>query len=343
MKEIQYKSFSLRAHKKNWQMNTANTCQFELTFGCGLHCRHCYTDCYNKPFYQGKELNTKYVKFILDKIHKAGIMWLCLTGGDPLTRIDFLDIYSYAKERGFITTVFTNGCSITSEIAVYLKKKPPFAIEITLNAVTEELFERVSRVKGSFKKTMKGIELILKEGLPLKIKTQITKDNLQEISHIKRFIETRGLKFQPSISLICRLNGDLAPSSLRIAPQDILRLTGKNGLSDNCLPEARSGLFRCNIGGGDGFYIGPDGNMFLCNLLREPHFNLLQVDIGYALKELLFSVRNEKFAADSKCNGCNLVKFCVNCPGMAYLEKGDKEAAVEYCCELAKQARGEDA
>jgi len=338
MKEIQYKSFSLKTHKKNWQTNKANTCQFELTFKCGLHCRYCCTDCYNKFDYVNSELTTKEVKLAIDKIRKAGVIWLCLTGGDPLARVDFLDIYSYAKEKGFIISVFTNGYSMTKKIAQYLKRKPPFAIEITLNAVTEKLYEKISQVKGSFKKTMDGIELILKEGLPLKIKTQITKDNLQEFSDIKSFIETLGLKFWPAFDLNPRLNGDLAPCALRIAPQDVLYLTGKKRISDDCFRQVKSGLFRCSINSGDGFYIGPDGNMFLCNLLRKPNFNLLKVDVEYALNELLSSIRNEKFTTNPKCNNCNLGEFCVNCPGVSYLETGDKEAAIGYYCELARMS-----
>lgn len=336
MKEIQYKSFSLKTHKKNWQMNKANSCDFELTFKCGLHCRHCYTDCYNKPFYQKKELNTQDAKFILDKIHSTGIIWLCFTGGDPLERGDFLDIYSYAKRKGFIISIFTNGYSMTKKTAERLKDNPPFVIEITLNAVTEKLYEKISQVKGSFKKTMDGIELIFKKGLPLEIKTQITKDNLQEISGIKTFIKTLGLQFQPDFDVHARLNGDSAPLSLKVTPQDILYLTGKRRPSGCYFPRLKNDLFRCNIGSGGSFYVGPDGNMFLCNLLRKPNFNLLEVDIEYALNELLSSVRNEKFITDSKCNGCNLTEFCIKCPGIAHLETGDKEASVEYYCELAK-------
>ena len=65
-------------------------------------------------------------------------------------------------------------------------------------------------------------------------------------------------------------------------------------------------------------------------------FNLLKADIADTLNKLLALVRNRKFTTDSKCNGCNLRALCRNCPGMAYLEKGDMEAPTEYYCELAK-------
>lgn len=352
MREIQYKTFSLRTHKKNWLLKRPNVCQFELTFGCNLRCKHCYTDCYNKPAYLRKELKTKEVKFILDKVYKSGVIWLCFTGGDPLTRKDFLDIYSYARDKGFIITVFTNGYSMTGEIARYFKKKPPFVIEMTLNAVTEDLYQKISQVKGSLEKVMKGIDLILKENLPLKIKTQIIKDNLEEVPKIKKFIKELGLKFRPSSDLHARLNGDSAPCNLRISPQEALRLNGKRPLSDNgcrlwqkredtppLLSEQgrqKSDLFRCAIGGGDGINLDPYGNMFLCNLIRKPAFNLLKIDIEYASNKLLPLVRNRKFVSNSKCKGCNLREFCSWCPGRAYLEAGNEEASIPYYCERTK-------
>lgn len=347
MQEIFYKTFSLKTHKKNWQLKKPNVCQFELTFKCGLHCRHCYTDCYNKPGYFKKELTTRDVKFILDKLYNAGVIWLCFTGGDPLTRKDFLDIYSYAKDKGFLITIFTNGYSMTEEIARYLKQRPPFVIELTLNAATKERYEKISQVKGSFEKSMQGINLILKAKLPLKIKTQITKDNLEELPQIKKFLKDLGLTFRPSIDLYARLNGDTTPCNLRLSAKEILNLNGKKiSFEDDCNSNTReprtehrapsTELFRCAIGGGDGIHIDPYGNTFSCNLIREPKFNLLKVGIEYARNRLLSLVRNRKFTTDSKCASCNLIDFCRRCPGRVFLETGDMEAPVEYYCQLAK-------
>lgn len=354
MEEIQYKTFSLRTHKKNWRIKRPNVCQFELTFGCGLHCKDCYTDCYNRPSYLKKELDTRGVKFILDKLYRTGVIWLCFTGGDPLTRKDFLDVYSYAKDRGFIITVFTNGYFITEEVVRYFKRKPPFIIEMTLSAVSEGLYEKISQVKGSFGKVMRGIDLISKAKLPLKIKTQVTKDNLKELPQIEKFIKGLGLKFIPNSFLHARLNGDLTPCNLRISSPEVLSLNRNNNrLSDcgyrlsaktehrepntkNCKPN--NNLFRCAIGGGDGINVDPYSNTFLCSLIRKPAFNLLKVDIGYALNKLLPLTRNRKFVTNSKCRSCNLRETCHWCPGKAYVETGDMETPIEYYCELAEAA-----
>lgn len=325
-------------------MAKANTCQFELTFKCDLHCRHCYTDCYNNPIYQKKELNTGEVKSILDKIHRAGVLWLCFTGGDPLARNDFLDIYFYAKKMGFIITILTNGYNMNSRITGYLKKAPPFSIEITLNASNKGLYEKISQVKDSFEKAMNGIALVLRQGLPLKIKTQITKDNLEDLPGIKRFVEGLGLGLSVTYILYPRLNRDTHPCSLRISPQEVLSLNPKETktkIGKIKYPQTKkcnNPLFPCAVESADGISIDPYGNAFLCELIRKPKVNLLEADVGSAFDTLSSFLQKRRFVGLSRCQRCTLAWHCWRCPGKAYLEKGSMEAPIEYYCELAKSA-----
>jgi len=342
MRETQYKTFSLRTHKINWRREHPNACQFEFTFRCGLHCKYCYTDCYNKPAYFKKELDTEQVKHILDKLYKSGVIWLCFTGGDPLARRDFLDIYSYAKHKGFIITIFTSGYFLTKEITDYFKQKPPFVIEMTLNSVNKELFEEITQVKGSFIKVMGGIELILKSKLSLEIKTQIIKDNLEELERIRKFIEGLGLRFIPDFDMYARLDGDSAPCNLRVSAEKILALKAPQkkqddvyqSLSNRRKQPSESNLFRCAIGR-DNMHIDPYGNTFLCSLIRKPTFNLLKSDVEDVLDKLMPLVENREFATNTRCKSCNLRKSCHWCPGKAYVETGNLEAPIDYYCKLS--------
>ena len=346
MKEIQYKKFSWNTHKKNWKLKRPNVCQFELTFRCELKCNYCYTSCYNKPEYANNELDTEQVKFILDEVYNAGIIWLCFTGGNPLKRNDFLDIYSYAKNKGFVITIFTNGYLMNKRLADYLEKRPPFVIEITLNGVTKETYEKISGIKGSFEKLIDWLMMATNRKFPLKIKTQVMKDNLEELPRIKEFIENLGLKFQPSFDLYPRLNQDSVPCNLRISPEEILSLDKSLKIDSMCEKgrlsqkaknsTANPYLFRCAAGGEDGINIDPHGNMFLCNLIRQPSFNLLEISIEDALRRLLPLARDRRFITESKCRYCKFWKYCRNCPGRALLETGDMEAPVFYYCNLAQ-------
>lgn len=363
MQEIQYKTFSLKTHKKNWYFKSPNLCQFELTFRCGLHCKHCYTDCYNKPDFIKDELDTKKIKLILDKVYGAGVIWLCFTGGDALTRKDFLDIYAYAKNKGFIISIFTNAYSMTKETADYFGKSPPFVLEITLNAVTKKKYEQISQVKGSFEKVMDGVKMIMQRKLTLKIKTQVTKDNLEELPKIKKFVEDLGLNFNPSPFLHARLDKNLGPCSLRIKPEEVAGLdkrlfnTSNKLFNDDCRlilnsknqspktnhrtpnvthQKPNTNLFSCAIGGGDGIHIDPYGNLVPCICIRESKINLLKESVEQARNRILSWVRSKTFPINSKCEACLIKDDCRLCPGKALLDTGSLGEPVEWFCELAK-------
>jgi MoaA/NifB/PqqE/SkfB family radical SAM enzyme len=160
---ISYAQFGEQLYNSAVTKRIPITGSFELTFRCNLRCVHCY--CNLPPNDQDaieKELTTEEVFDIFDQIAEAGCLWLLITGGEPLLRKDFLEIYTYAKKKGFIITLFTNGTLITEEIADYLKEWPPNKVEITLYGVTSETYERVTGISGSFKRCKRGIKDMLR-------------------------------------------------------------------------------------------------------------------------------------------------------------------------------------
>ncbi len=338
MKEIAYKTFSLKTHQKNLHFDKPSVCQFELTFRCPLHCRHCYTDCYNQAAYFKKELNTKQAKIILDKIHKAGVLWLCLTGGDPLARSDFSKIYLYAKEKGFMVTLFTSGFYLGPETIGVLKKSPPFVVEITLNAVSEELYEKIAQTKGSFSRVMKGIHLLLENRIPLKLKTMVTKDNFAQLPKIEEFVKRLGLEFQPDPIINPRLSGDITPCDLRVPPEELFALNKETREREGGQESRRceNPFYPCAIDGGSGFFVDPQGNLISCCLNRYHKINLLEIDVELAREESLSALRSKKFLRQAPCKSCELLSSCFWCPSRAYLEKADSEAPIEYYCRLAE-------
>ena len=80
------------------------------------------------------------------------MLWLLFTGGEIFARADFLEIYTYAKEKGFLITLFTNGMMLTTRIADFLAEYRPFAIEITLYGATKETYEALTQIPGSLRK-----------------------------------------------------------------------------------------------------------------------------------------------------------------------------------------------
>ncbi len=117
MNEIPYLDFSRKIHDHSAHEKQFIKAQYEITYACNLHCVHCYTDPYNRPDLIRQELSHEAAAQVLDNLYKENILWLCFTGGEIFMRKDFLKIYAYAHQKGFLITLFTNATLISEAIA----------------------------------------------------------------------------------------------------------------------------------------------------------------------------------------------------------------------------------
>ena len=341
IEQVQYGDFSLDLHRKTGNKHIPIKGQIELTFRCNLRCVHCYVA--DEP--TKEELTFQEITKLLDQIHQEGCLWLSFTGGEALMKDDFLDIYSYAKRKGFIITILTNGTLMTPEIADYLTKEPPFSIDLTLNGVTQETYEKISQVPGSFRKAMEAIRLILGKKLPLKIKTKATRLNYHELDKIKQYVEALGLGFNLNPMLYPRLNGSLKPCPFRLSPEQIISLDRFYPDDAECqedeLKEANflpsDNLFRC-AAGISSFHISPYGELIFCTFMRKPNFNLRKGSFKQGFYTLYPKIRSAKYRTNSRCKDCKIFDLCSQCPALAKLENDDREKPVEYFCQLAHKA-----
>ncbi len=326
--------------------------QMELTCRCPLHCRHCYTDCFNNKESAGKELSTSQVKKIMDKCKRGGVVWFCLTGGDPMVRKDFGELYLYSKKLGFITSVFSSLVALNEDILEIFRTSPPFNVETTLNAATPEKYKEITRT-DLFKKHIASLKKLLKNKVPVRAKTQVTKQNISQIKKIKKLVESSGLDFRPSTMLHARLDHGLGTCSLRLDPQNAVSINRIYGYFDD-EESIRAGekvdikkmigkptddkLLSC-AAGGHAFWINPQGKMLICGNLRMFDYDLLKkgntVKKGfYALNKKVHSLR---FKTKSICRFCKYRLICKWCPGRAFLETGSLEKPIDYFCRLTEE------
>jgi MoaA/NifB/PqqE/SkfB family radical SAM enzyme len=216
---IETRSLALRADR------VPLVCQWEITCRCNLRCVMCYTDCFNRPDLIRNELETPEIRRIMDELADAGCLDLILTGGEPLARPDFFDIYEHAKTRGFLVTILTNGTLITKAVADRLAALPPHRIEISLHGVKAETFEAITRGRRSFERCRRAIRLLLDRGLPLVLKTTAMTVNHEEILAIKRYTQSLGpVGYRLGEELRPTLDGDDAPQRLALSESARLRL-----------------------------------------------------------------------------------------------------------------------
>jgi radical SAM protein with 4Fe4S-binding SPASM domain len=336
--------FWKRARAERWPLCGS----IELTFRCNLNCVHCYC---NMPPGDKKaisdELTSQEIRDFIDQTVAEGCLWLCFTGGEPLLRPDFLDLYSYAKSKGLFVVLFTNATLITERIADYLAEWPPRRTEVTLYGATERTYEAVTRVPGSYARCMRGLEMLLERGLKLILKTTVTTLNKHEVPQIRRYAEGCGVEYRYDPLLLPRLDGTQGPTQYRIAPKDVVeldRLDDKRmaSLRELCQrywgPESSDRLYTCGAGENT-FHVDPYGALGLCITNRYHTYSLREGSFREGWYDYIAAVRSltvDGEAADVECRTCPMIALCGQCSAWSYLEHGDVHSPVEYLCEVAR-------
>lgn len=339
--ELNYGDVSLRIHGKAGEKEIPIVGEIDITNHCNLKCVHCYI----RDTRFGEELSCQEICRILDQLADAGCLWLCITGGEPLVRPDFRDIYSYAKRKGFLITLFSNGTLLTPDMVEFLAEQAPFVLDITLYGMTAETYERVTGVPGSFARCIKGIELALARHLPLKLKTMVITLNAHEFHDMRRYAKSLGVPFRYDTQINPRLDSSSEPTRYRLTPEEIVSLELEDPEVADKLSEGfnklygiyskRENLYLCKAGKYN-FHITSDGKLNVCTLSRLPGYDLHGGTFEEGFYNIFPKVRAMKRTRYSECQACPALNICGQCPAWAVLELGDPEAKVEFLCRTAK-------
>ncbi|MCP4431723.1 MAG: radical SAM protein, partial [Gammaproteobacteria bacterium] len=206
--------------------NVPLTASIELTERCNLHCTHCYLgDQERLRHNRERELVTAQWMRILDEMADMGCLYLLITGGDPMLRKDFADIYRHARSRGFLVTLFTNGTLLTPTIIDLFREWPPYTLEITLYGVTRETYEKITGIPGSYMRCMAGIEQLEQLGIGLGLKTVLMRSNRHEFDEIATFCRTHSTdKFRFDAEIQGQFDGSGGPLKERLDPEEVVRM-----------------------------------------------------------------------------------------------------------------------
>jgi radical SAM protein with 4Fe4S-binding SPASM domain len=171
---------------------------WNLTYRCNLACEHCYLDAGGAPqvgtesFADRSELDTEGCFKVIDDI--AAFAPECvtiLTGGEPLLRRDILEIVRRAAERGLWVVVGTNGVRITENLAQRLAEAGARGLSLSLDALDPDRHDRFRKVRGAWRNTVEGAEILGRTGLPFIVQTTAGAHNLGELEAIAAFAHDR--------------------------------------------------------------------------------------------------------------------------------------------------------
>jgi radical SAM protein with 4Fe4S-binding SPASM domain len=349
LEQLSYGAFSAVLHERQSGERVPLQVSIEVTRRCPLECLHCYN---NLPMgdldARQRELTKEEHFRVLDELVEMGCFWLLYTGGEIFARKDFLEIYTYAKQKGFLITLFTNGTILNEQIADYLAEWPPFAIEITLYGRTRETYEALTGIPGSYDRCLRGIQLLKERRLPLKLKTVATSINKHEVTAMRQFAEEElGVEFKMDGQINPRIDCSQSPLAVRLTPEEVVALdmAAPKGMSEYRRLAKRDlerppnlaqidTVYYCG-GGMKGFAINANGEVGICVISQQQTFSIRGVGVRKVWEESLLALRTRKRTRVTKCVQCRIQSLCGMCPANGEMENGDAESPVDFLCHVA--------
>lgn len=334
----------------------------DLTYRCNCNCRHCWLRMSASDPVGKEELSFDEISRVAEEARALGCQRWLISGGEPMLRPDFVDIFDRLTSRSLPYSLNTNGTLITPAIARLLKRKG--VKMVALYGATAEIHDRITRTPGSFAATMQGFAYLREAKTGFVVQLIPMRDNFHEFDAMTRLALSLTPVYRvgaPWLHLSACRSGVSNREILRqrLNPADVIHLdppdvtdadegiaaTETDGKSLARLqPAENNGLFAVCLDGRRDFHIDPFGGMTFCCFVKDPalRYNLRNGSFREAWDDFIPSLA-DKVKGDSEyersCGRCEKREDCRWCPAYGYLEHKRYSAKVEYLCDLADEAR----
>jgi radical SAM protein with 4Fe4S-binding SPASM domain len=316
----------------------------ELTFRCNLACIHCYV---NLPAAdrdaRARELTTDEWCRVIDQCADAGVLYLTLTGGEPLLRPDFCEIYEHAHQKGMVLTVYTNATLVTERHLALFRRRPPLALEITQYGASRETYDKVVDAGPQYDRFVRGLARVRQTGVPVTLKAIAMRASVHELPAIRDFARAEGLEFRYDAVLSPRIDGGRKPLEQRLTAAEVAAIEAVDerraeAFADYCgdnlgdVP-ADDAKYQCGAGL-DTIIVDPYGKMHVCQLSRRPGWDVLAGGLAEGFYGAFAAIRAEKRDDTTGCHSCPTNNVCSNCVGMSELEGRSTDVGDLYFCNM---------
>jgi len=337
---------------------------FELSPICNFNCRMCYVRKtaedvrkHDRPVMQMDQWLD-----IAKRARKAGMLYLLLTGGEPLLWPDFWMLYEELSKMGFLISINTNGSLIDEEAIARFKKMPPTRINITLYGAGDASYEALCRTKDAFAKVDKAITDLQKAGITVKLNGSLTPENVGDLEACTAYAQEKGLIYQTNTYMFppVRRDEQLVGQNERFTPKEAAYYSMRSyrlqygeelyqaylenirkgyvpppGLDESCV-DPRDGKTRCRAGKA-AFWITWDGWMTPCGMMTEPKIDVTEKTFDDAWVKLTEVSR--ELNVSGTCNSCQNRNLCHSCAAMAAAETGNTAGIPKYLCEMVSEMK----
>lgn len=344
-------------HQKGRRLGLPVAGNFELTSRCNFRCPMCYV--HQTPEEQAatghRELSAGEWLEIARQAKDMGLIFALLTGGEPLIREDFFEIYGGMKKMGLLMSVNSNGSLLEGERLQRFLADPPYRFNISLYGGSEETYRRMCGL-NAYHRVKENIRALRSAGVQVSLNLSITPYNCQDLPQI--YADARELDVNVKASSYMyppiRLSEDTWGCGNRLSPQEAARCTvewdalrfspeefrqrGENMAKklfqreEGCPVEEETGV-KCRAGS-TSFWITWDGAMMPCGMMTHPVVYPLESGFAPAWQQL--RQETAKIRTPSACASCPYEPMCGVCAAVCVTETGRFDGVPTYVCEKTK-------
>lgn len=330
---------------------------FELTARCNFNCPMCYVHMSQEQVdAAGGELTARQWLNLAEEAKNQGLVFALLTGGEPLIRKDFFEIYDGMRNMGLLLSVNSNGSMLQGAILERFLEAPPFRFNISLYGGSNETYMRMCG-QPAYDRVKENIRLLRQAGVDVSLNLSITPYNRNDLEKIyadavELDVNVKASSYMyPSI----RVNGeqygcgnrlsvtDSAECSvkwdtLRFSEQEF-ELRAQNmqnrvmAAGDGCPVEEGEGV-RCRAGS-TSFWMTWDGRMVPCGMLNSPVTYPMKTGFKAAWEHI--RAQTAQIRTPAKCVGCDYRDLCGACAAVYYTETGRFDGVPQYVCRRAEE------
>lgn len=312
----------------------------ELTYRCNEKCVHCYLP--NKR--KGKELTLAEIESVLDQFVALGGFQIQLTGGEALLRKDFPQILKAVTQRGLLPSITTNLTLLDDRLLDAIVEAAPYSVGCSVYSARPELHDAITKIKGSFSKTMAAAARLRKHGIPVILKSPLMRDTAPHWRELEKLASDMDCANQFDLHITAQNDGGINPLAQRVTDPIVLDdIFSSNyyklAINDEPMSELVSidpDAMICGAGEA-GLAISPDGTIRPCLGLSNALGRVPDVSLDFVWNHSPFFAHwaSLKLRDIDPCGQCSKLSWCSKCPGAWQAEHGDFKRPTAYTCQLA--------
>lgn len=328
----------------------------ELLPLCNMNCDMCFVRLSPEEMKQQGRLRTlEEWKQVVLEIAQEGVLFLQLTGGEPLLYPDFKELYSFIRSQGIIVTINTNGTLIDEDWADFFAQFPPRRINITLYGKDNETYERLCHLPHGFDKAIRGIKLLRERKVDVKLNGSLAKENFKDTDELFRIADELGVPMTPAAYMFPatreRKRDYLYES--RVTPKEAAQATmtivghGKTAEEMRAYAQMKlamveqteegklePGGMTCHAGK-CAFIVNWQGHLQPCIIMKEPWVPVFELGFKKGWEQIVEKTKELQICAE--CNACKLRHLCGKCVAANYYETGNFHTKPSYLCEMTEE------